>query len=461
MRVLLVSHYELGHQPLGLAAPAAVLRAQGHDVACVDLAVQAPETARFRDAEFIGLSVPMHTAARLAIALASRLRRINPGAHLAFYGLYAPLIHDSLRESGLADSVVGGEYETALAAVAEAVAAGRFDPSRPAAGSGELPLFPRRIHPVPDRRGLPALSEYAHLDLGGARKVAGYVEASRGCAHRCRHCPITPVYGGRLRLVRPEVVAADIDQLVAMGAQHITFGDPDFLNAVPHSLRIVEAMRERHPHLTFDATIKVEHLLEHGDLLVPLRDLGCLFITSAFESLNDSVLAILDKGHTRADLYAVVGRAVAAGLTLRPTWLPFTPWSGPEDFLEVLEFVEERDLIPNVQPVQYALRLLVPPRSALIERLRADGALGPYDDAGLTYRWTHSDPRVDALQAEVARVVEAAAQPDADGHVEETLTTFRRVKRLALAALGRGEAEVEVRRPSRSAVPGLTEAWFC
>ena len=90
MRVLLVSHYELGHQPLGLAAPAAVLRAQGHDVACVDLAVQAPETARFRDAEFIGLSVPMHTAARLAIALASRLRRINPGAHLAFYGLYAP-----------------------------------------------------------------------------------------------------------------------------------------------------------------------------------------------------------------------------------------------------------------------------------------------------------------------------------------------------------------------------------
>ena len=32
---------------------------------------------------------------------------------------------------------------------------------------------------------------------------------------------------------------ADIARLVAIGARHITLGDPDFLNGVRHSLRIV------------------------------------------------------------------------------------------------------------------------------------------------------------------------------------------------------------------------------
>ena len=82
--------------------------------------------------------------------------------------------------------------------------------------------------------------------------------------------------------------------------EHITFGDPDFFNGPTHALRIVEALHAAHPALTYDVTIKVEHLLQHRDLLPRLRDTGCLFVTSAVESLDDRVLAILDKGHTRA-----------------------------------------------------------------------------------------------------------------------------------------------------------------
>ncbi|HEY8492225.1 MAG TPA: CUAEP/CCAEP-tail radical SAM protein [Dehalococcoidia bacterium] len=461
MRILLVSCYELGHQPLGLASPAAALRAAGHHVRCLDLAVESPSADGVRWAELVAVSVPMHTAARLGIELARRVRAVNPAAHLCFYGLYATPLHDLLTGAGLADSVVGGEYEAGLCRLADALATGRFPGEGPPAGVGPVPLFERRPPPVPDRRELPPLERYAHLDAGGTLVPAAYVEASRGCAHRCLHCPITPVYGGRLRLVPREVVLADVDQQVAMGARHVTFGDPDFLNAVPHSLAVAEELHRRHPDVTFDVTAKVEHLLEHAALLPRLRELGCLFVTSAFESCNDEILGYLDKGHTGADLERAVAAAEAAGLPLRPTWVAFTPWGTVEDFLALLAFVEERGLVHHVQPVQYALRLLVPPGSPLTGVLAAQGLLGPFDEAGLTYTWRSRDPRTEALQAEVARLVEAAAAEGADRTPAGRLATFAAVKRAALRTLTGRDAPACVAPQPREAVPGLTEPWFC
>ena len=107
-------------------------------------------------------------------------------------------------------------------------------------------------------------------------------------------------------MVQPDVVLADIRQQVAAGAEHITFGDPDFFNGPTHAMRIVEALHREWPAVTYDATIKIEHLLKHRDLLPRLRETGCLFVTSAVESVDDAVLAKLDKGHTRADFIEVV-----------------------------------------------------------------------------------------------------------------------------------------------------------
>ena len=456
MRILLVSTYELGHQPLGLASPAAVLRRAGHAVHCLDLAIESPESAAFNEAELIGISVPMHTAARLGIALAEKVRRINPDAHICFYGLYASLLHDSLTAGGIADSVVGGEYEPGLRRLAGALAAGSACP-QPPTGVGAAPAFEREALPMPDRSGLPPLCDYARLDLGAEQRLVGYVEASRGCAHCCRHCPITPVYEGRLRLARSQTVLADVDQLVQMGARHITFGDPDFFNAVPLSLGIVEEMHRLYPDLTFDATIKVEHLLEHAQALPRLRESGGLFLTSAFESCDDETLRLLDKGHTRADMERALDLVHDVGLAIRPTWLPFMPWTDVRGFVEILEFIETRGLVANVQPVQVALRLLLPPGSPLVEALREQGRLGPYDAAGLTYTWTNPDPRVATLQREVTGIVEAAARRDE----RDNVAVFAEVKRAAMQALTGLDAPVGVAPQPAGVVPGLTEAWFC
>ena len=480
-RVLLVSTYELGHQPLGIATAAAALRAAGHEVRTLDLAVDPPQREALRDVDLVAISIPMHTAARIGLVFVRAVRAAAPSLTIACYGLYASPLHAQLVGPDRADLVIGGEYEPGLCALADRVA-GRALPTAAIPGAGAAPLRARQQYLVPDRRGLPPLARYARVRRADGEQTAGYVEATRGCAHTCTHCPITVVYGGALRLVQRETVLADIAQQVEAGARHITFGDPDFLNAVPHSLAIVEALHRRWPDLTYHATIKVEHLIEHAALLPRLRETGCLFLVSAFESCNDGILGIFEKGHTAADLRTALCVARAAGLPVLPTWVAFTPWTALDDLLAILDFVAEHQLERHVQPVQYGLRLLLPPGSPLVARLAGEGRLGPFDAEGLTYTWRALDPRVDALQAELAAIVEAAADAeatvDARGHEacgggdcgdgsrahaappEDAALTFARVRAAAYAAAGRAAPPTRV-AAAEPVVPGLTEAWFC
>ncbi|TAK74257.1 MAG: radical SAM protein, partial [Dehalococcoidia bacterium] len=386
-RVLLISTYELGHQPLGLAAAAAALRAAGHDVRTLDVAVEPLPAAAIRDVDLVAISVPMHTAARIGLQVAEAIREAGIEARIACFGLYASPLAGQLGRRGI--EVIGGEYEAGLVALAGQVAAretGAFP------GAGAKPSLARQRYLVPDRRGLPALDRYAQVRRADGQHLAGYAEATRGCAHTCRHCPITPVYGGALRLVQPEVVLADITQQVEAGAAHITFGDPDFLNAVPHSLAIIEEAHRRWPALSFDVTVKVEHLIEHAGALSRLRAAGVIWITSAFESCNDDILRRLDKGHDVADMRRALALTHAAGLPVRPTWVAFTPWTALDDIAAMFDFIAEQRLQRAVQSVQYGLRLLLPPGSPLNDLLAGEGRLGPFDETLLTYTWRSLDP---------------------------------------------------------------------
>jgi radical SAM superfamily enzyme YgiQ (UPF0313 family) len=461
VKILLLSTYELGHQPLGLAWPAAHLTAAGHQVACNDLAVEPLDEQRVRAADLIGISVPMHTATRLGVRLSERVRRLNPAAHLCLYGLYASLNADTLL-GRYADSVIGGEFEQPLVRLAAQLAE-RPDLTPRAEGVITLAaaggvFLGRQEFLLPRRDLLPPLERYAHLDDGRRHKVAGYVEASRGCAHRCRHCPITPVYGGRLRIVQPAVVLEDIRQLVKLGAEHITFGDPDFFNGIKHSAALVRALHAEFPSLSYDVTIKIEHLLEHAAYLPLLRETGCAFVVSAVESVDDRVLQHLQKGHTAADVETALALAARQGLVLRPTFVPFTPWTSLAGYLALLEFVERHDLIRRVAPVQLSIRLLVPSGSSLLGTPALDQHLEGFDPASLTHVWRHPDPRVDALQARVVSLVERATRERQD----EALT-FDQIVGEARAALGGPSGALPARPARRTTSPGprLTEAWFC
>jgi radical SAM superfamily enzyme YgiQ (UPF0313 family) len=373
--------------------------------------------------------------------------------HLCAYGLYAPVNAEYLRKLGF-NTILGGEFEQGLLNLARGLMQG--DP----VGQPQPAIsLARQNFLVPERSGLPALERYACLTLPeGIQRTVGYTEASRGCKHKCRHCPIVPVYNGTFRIVQRDVVMEDIRRQVAMGAQHITFGDPDFFNGIRHAIDLVKAVYREFPDVTYDVTIKVEHLLKHVHDLPVLRDTGCAFITTAVESVDDRILAIFDKGHTRADFVKVVELSREVGLTLVPTFVAFNPWISLEGYEDLLATIDALDLVENVAPVQLAIRLLIPEGSYLLGLPELRNFLGPFDEAALSYRWQHPDPRVDALQREIEDVVHGASKADMDR---------RAIFDLAWACLQRTMGDpgkplpaVAPGRP-RATIPYLNEPWYC
>jgi radical SAM superfamily enzyme YgiQ (UPF0313 family) len=448
--VLLVACYELGHQPLAVAWPRAFLEQRGYAPDVMDVAVEPFDAAKAARARLVAISVPMHTALRLAVGIVERIRRVNPGCHVCFYGLYAMLNADWLLAT-CADSVLAGEMEPQLVELAERLARGE------PAGGATAPRLAKLAFPAPSRAGLPSLKKYAKLERDGRLELTGYVEGSRGCKHRCRHCPIPPVYGGRFFVVPRDVVLADVRQLVAAGARHVTFGDPDFLNGPGHAMALARALHAEFPHVTFDVTTKVEHLLRHRALLPELAALGCAFVVSAVESLSDTVLLHLAKGHTRADFVEALGLMRAAGLVLRPTWVAFTPWTTLDDYREMVDFVAREHLVDHIDPVQYSIRLLVPPGSLLLEGEAMRPHLGELVKDAFYYRWTHADPRMDRLHADVS-----AAVADAAERKEDAALTFARIADLADAMAGAPARKIATTpEPDRRRPPRLTEPWFC
>jgi len=470
VNVLLISTYELGRQPFGLASPAAWLRRAGAEVRCLDVSRDEFREDWVRAADLIAFYVPMHTATRLAVMLLGPVRKLNPRAHICFYGLYAPMNEGYLHSLGV-ESVIGGEFERPL--VAQALACVPFasgecdpiDPQRSDGGGKNAPARPfqsislaRQDFLLPERTGLPPLKDYAHLRMpDGSHRVTGYTEASRGCRHLCRHCPIVPVYRGVFRVVGEEVVLADVRQQVAAGAQHITFGDPDFFNGPRHAIAIVEGLHREFPALSYDVTIKVEHLLRHNDLLPVLRDTGCAFVVTAAESVDDKILERLAKGHTRAEFLAVVRRCRAIGLSLQPTFVPFTPWTTLEGYCDLLRTLANEGLTASVPAIQLAIRLLIPAGSLLLELDDVRRIAGPFDPAALVHPWRHPNARVDELAEEVQSFVERGEKA---GRSRSKL--FAQIWEAAHRAAGLdAPAPVEPALVARAAVPYLTEPWYC
>ena len=455
MKVVLISTYEMGRQPFGLASPAAWLRQLGHQVTCLDLSRDPLNERAVREAGLIAFYAPMHTATRLILQLLEPLRRMNSKAHFCAYGLYATLTAESFAAHDV-KSLFGGEFEQALVHLAERLSATsalrQVEPL-----DSNISLARLRFQ-TPDRDDLPPLRSYAHLVLpGGEHRVAGYTEASRGCKHLCRHCPIVPVYNGVFRIVDREVVLADIRQQVASGAQHITFGDPDFFNGVGHAIPLVEELHREFPQLTYDATIKIEHLLKHADLMPTLRATGCLFIVSAVESLDDATLQKLQKNHTRADFFHVVEECKRAGITLQPTFVPFTPWTTFAQYRDLLEQLHRLELIEAVAPIQLAIRLLIPPASKLFELDEIRKLVGPFDPRALVYPWKHANPEIDALAEEVQDIVAASERPK-----RSRAATFQRIWHAASMAGGNSVEEPALPLlASRATVPYLNEPWYC
>ena len=454
MRVVLIATYELGRQPFGLASPATWLRQAGATVQCQDLSRSRLDLEAILAADLVAFYIPMHTATRIAIQVAKHVKTLNPQAHLCFYGLYAPMNGRLLRELGAA-TLLGGEFESGLLGLVRSLQMN----SPPAAQQPEAVIsLDRQQFQIPDRRDLPPLTVYAQLKIGERSHVAGYTEASRGCKHFCRHCPIVPVYEGRFRIVQKDVVLEDIRQQVAAGAEHMTFGDPDFFNGIGHALPLVHDLHREFPHLTYDVTIKIEHLLRHAEHLPTLRQTGCLMVTSAVESVQNGVLRLLDKGHTRQNFLQALVLCRQTGLCLNPTFVAFMPWVSLADYIDLLTVVSAQGLIEHVAPIQFAMRLLIPDGSKLLDLPEMRPSLREFDADALSYRWEHPDVRMDGLCAEALQLVQCG---EAESASRDEI--FERLWHAAhkAAQIPVPPVPVPVAPPARGPVPYFDEPWYC
>jgi radical SAM superfamily enzyme YgiQ (UPF0313 family) len=460
VKVVLINPYELGRQPFGLAEPAAWLKREGCAVQCLDLSLQMLEPEVLVGADLVAIYVAMHTATRIAVAALPRIKQLAPHAHLCVYGLYAPMNETLLRELGVA-TVLGGEVEPALVSLVKRLRKaslhknnhlrhGDVTQTEPVVSLAKIDFV------LPDRSGLPALARYAHLITPeGGSKIVGFAEGTRGCKHLCRHCPVVPVYQGKFRIVPVDVVMQDIRQQVAAGAQHISFGDPDFLNGPTHAQKLMQALHAESPEVTYDATIKIQHLLAYPELLPVLKETGCLFITAAVESVDDRILDYLAKNHTNADFGRAVQLVRAAGIALAPTFVPFTPWTTLEGYIALLARLVELELIESVPPIQLAIRLLVPQGSELLRLPGFMDYLGAFDPKLLGYPWQHADARVDGLQRDIQAWV---AEAETKGVTRRD--SFARIWQLAHAAAGLHPPalpEAGVVAPAAR----LSEPWYC
>lgn len=457
IKAVLISTYELGHQPFGLASPVAWLRDIGIDVHCFDLSLEHIEKTILKDADFVGFYLPMHTATRIAVPVISAIKEMNPSAHLCVFGLYAPMNSQYLRSLGI-DSVIGGEFEYELVDVVIHLMKGEQKYRRKDSGSMEETFLKKLKFLTPDRTGLPSLDRYAYLAMpDGSRRIVGYTESSRGCKHLCRHCPIVPVYGGKFMIVQRDVVLSDIRQQITSGAEHITFGDPDFFNGIGHAMKIVRELHDNWPNLTYDVTIKVEHLIKYSSHLPTLQETGCLFVISAVESVSNEILHKLDKGHTCEDFHRVVKLCRNAGLGLNPTFVAFTPWMTLDRYKELLKTLIDLNLVNSVAPVQLAIRLLIPKGSRILELEDVQQMIGVFDEKSLCYPWQNPDFRVDELQLRVEEIVEDSAESNLSRS-----EVFERIWYATEEAIGNTKASpLDITTQNANKLPFLSEPWYC
>jgi hypothetical protein len=449
-KVVLINAYELGRQPFALAEPAALLKREGIAVSCIDLSLQKLDAGILQDAGLVAIYVGMHTATRIAVEAVPRIKRLVPNAHLCVYGLYAPMNEALLRGLGVG-TVLGGEVEPALLSLCRRLRCNeqQMKQSEPVISLAKVPFE------VPDRSALPELQRYAHLVLpDGSTRIAGFAEGSRGCKHVCRHCPVVPVYQGKFRIVPQDVVMEDIRQQVREGATHISFGDPDFFNGPTHGLRLARGLHAAFPDVTFDATIKIQHLIDHAELLPELRATGCLFITSAVEAVDDEILRLLDKNHTSRDFDRAVALTRKAGIALAPTFVAFTPWTTLEGSIALLERLVELQLVESVPPVQLTIRLLVPEGSWLLKIPGFKQKLMAFDARLLGYPWVHPDPRVDRLQQDLQAHV---ARCEKEGVPRREV--FAAIWRITHEAAGRTVPKLADNLGA--AIPRMSEPWYC
>jgi len=404
LKILLISTFEGGFQPLTLASATTPLLEAGFDVSALDIYVDGIQEELFAYPDLVAISIPLFDALHPGIEIAKRVRQFNPLAHITFFGQYATI--NSMRLAGkYGDSCISGEWEKPLCELAhslsedlELTVPGLVTPDLVARGQTVHPYLSRKEFRVPTRHHLPPLYKYPQVQIDklcGSKQVVGTTECFRGCHHKCLYCSVFAAYDGRVLLVPEENVQEDVRNLVAGGMTHLSFIDADFFNTKQHGIKILRQLHAEFPHLTYDFTTRVDHILENKETIREMENLGVQFITSALEFPSQVALDSIAKQTSLEQIEEAITFLRSTQIKLNPTFIMFNPWVSLDDLVTFRTFVEKNDLDEIIDPIQYETRLHLYKGSPLLHSpsLRNLNLL----EHEFHFEWKHPDPTVDEV----------------------------------------------------------------
>ena len=428
MKILLLSFYDLGKQPKIISELYKKLDNGSNQIDIVDYSIE-EKNLTLDNYDVLGIYASMHTASVLA---EQYLRDRKLPNKLFVFGLYAKVFSEMFSNFQSIHSFDSDELESLL----------------------EVQLNPNYSfkHSVPDRTILPSITDYSHIVDGSNNLIAGSVETTYGCKHECTHCPVPIEFKGMFKTFGTEKIITDVTNQVEEGAKHISFNDPDFFNGPKHALKILQLLNEKHPSITYDSTIKVEHILKYPDYFQELKNLNMLFVISAFETTNDHVLNILQKNHSFNDLNKAVELSLENKIDIRPTWMPFSPWTEQNDLISIIKLIENYKLRETVDPIQLTIKLLVPKNSLILKRPEMKEYLLDYDPSSFSYAWKYKFPNIDNIQNELFTYV---LQHESENEYAQYLGL------VDILESHTNETLLNSEKYSQRIVPKLSETWFC
>ena len=428
MKILLLSFYDLGKQPKIISELYKKLDNGSNQIDIVDYSIE-EKNLTLDNYDVLGIYASMHTASVLA---EQYLRDRKLPNKLFVFGLYANVFSEMFSNFQSIHSFDSDELESLL----------------------EVQLNPNYSfkHSVPDRTILPSITDYSHIVDGSNNLIAGSVETTYGCKHECTHCPVPIEFKGMFKTFGTEKIITDVTNQVEEGAKHISFNDPDFFNGPKHALKILQLLNEKHPSITYDSTIKVEHILKYPDYFQELKNLNMLFVISAFETTNDHVLNILQKNHSFNDLNKAVELSLENNIDIRPTWMPFSPWTEQNDLISIIKLIEKYKLRETVDPIQLTIKLLVPKNSLILKRPEMKEYLLDYDPSSFSYAWKYKFPNIDNIQNELFTYV---LQHESENEYAQYLGL------VDILESHTNETLLNSEKYSQRIVPKLSETWFC
>jgi radical SAM superfamily enzyme YgiQ (UPF0313 family) len=405
-QIVLAAVYDGGVQPISIGSAASHLIDAGFAPVCIDTTV---EPQRFGElvanATVLAISVPLFQAVAPAAEYATRCRALNPKCTIVMFGQHAN-IHRERLLSRYCDYVIRGDYEAGLVALVRGADATDLASLGVCARGCSAPVYIHRRPLLPPARSmLPPLSCYRYPELeflwtrDAPVPLVGNVETARGCHHACSYCSVFAATGRKVALLAQDMIIEDIRQVVQMGAKHIWFTDAEFFNGRHHGLFVIQRMKREFPDLTFDITTRADHILECKDQIRELRDLGCLFVTSALEFPSQVFLDAVDKELRLDQIESAVAYCQQIGLTLNPTFIPFNPWVGYEELNAFRNWLERQRLLEAVNPLQYETRLYLYKGSPLLNH--PDVRKLKLTEREFEYEWEHPDTRVEQAWAVV------------------------------------------------------------